>query len=591
MGQSYSSTSDNDTHDHSSVVHTDATLKYPSFTSREQVLEYTNKQILHSYTEPELVSFAKRLNQKLIKQPLTDDEVCDLLYIPKNLINLRKLVINFIKTLRTFPLISDNKPTDVECITGFDLLKIITITSRERRIKYLPQLEGQWKKLYFFALSTTTEKEVKFSTNNEKIPKTTNLLHIIKTLDDTALKERCIPTQDLQQILAWLLTLSISCKSTNDIVNMMEITDNWDLYEQQMALSLLRSMNPSIIQNTKDHVITYRQFIDTIDTVAPYVFNPLKNLMEHLLFVTESLVEQASQHDELFKDSKVMSSALIAQLSTILPTELFTVNNLQKLYIGRESGFSMRSLQSKVFKWAAPTIFLIQGMKILDDEVYSKKNARYQKFLTEYPRLHDSEQTCKDPCILQRRKVLFAVYVDQPWKVTNKEYFGSGPHFKMIQLAPRQDIFKVSATVGDKLMYFNTMGGGIGIGSNQPNINSNTGKIRFSPGNVSLVIDNSLEFAVFRHLNINGSLNVSQLYGGDSDKLQDESFEIKFLVQDVEVWGCGDEKALEAQMKEWEWENREAERRQHINLKSMGEDRALLEMAGIVGQHQSGGSV
>ena len=55
--------------------------------------------------------------------------------------------------------------------------------------------------------------------------------------------------------------------------------------------------------------------------------------------------------------------------------------------------------------------------------------------------------------------------------------------------------------------------------------------------------------------------------------------------------GCGGEKELEEQVKLWQWEEMEAKRRQHINLQSMGEDRALLEMAGLVGQHQSGGSV
>ena len=281
-------------------------------------------------------------------------------------------------------------------------------------------------------------------------------------------------------------------------------------------------------------------------------------------------------------NSKLMSEPLLAQLATVLPKELF-LSKLQKLYVGRESGFSMRSLQSKCFNWEAPSILLVSGMLISDDLQYAKeKNPRYGKFLEQYPKLKEEQQHL-DACHSQRKKATFAVYIDDPWRVTNKEFFGS-MNSMIIQLAPRQDVFHASKP---NMIYFNTVGGGIGFGNKQPLI-SNAHK-KYIPGNVSLTIDSTLEFAVFRHIGYGGAFKPSALLTKRGK--EDESFEIKFIIQDVEVWGCGGEKELQEQIKKLEWEEAEAKRRQHINLKSLGEDRALLEMAGLVGQSQSGGSM
>ena len=70
-----------------------------------------------------------------------------------------------------------------------------------------------------------------------------------------------------------------------------------------------------------------------------------------------------------------------------------------------------------------------------------------------------------------------------------------------------------------------------------------------------------------------------------------QDYEDRFLITDLEVWGVGSSKELEEQKKQWDWEKKQAEARQSVNLRSMGEDRALLEMVGLVGNHGSGGSV
>ena len=64
-------------------------------------------------------------------------------------------------------------------------------------------------------------------------------------------------------------------------------------------------------------------------------------------------------------------------------------------------------------------------------------------------------------------------------------------------------------------------------------------------------------------------------------------------IREVEVWGCGVDEARDEQKRAWEYERREAERRQNVRIREdLAGDRALLEMAGIIGgSNRSGGSV
>lgn len=63
------------------------------------------------------------------------------------------------------------------------------------------------------------------------------------------------------------------------------------------------------------------------------------------------------------------------------------------------------------------------------------------------------------------------------------------------------------------------------------------------------------------------------------------------MITDIEVWGVGSNKELDEQRKQWEWEEKQAKARQSVNLRNTGEERAFLEMAGLVGNHGSGGSI
>jgi hypothetical protein len=59
------------------------------------------------------------------------------------------------------------------------------------------------------------------------------------------------------------------------------------------------------------------------------------------------------------------------------------------------------------------------------------------------------------------------------------------------------------------------------------------------------------------------------------------------------VWGCGGDAETQQQRERWAWEEREAEARRRVNLGTgdIEADRALLEMAGLIGANRSGGSM
>jgi TLD len=100
---------------------------------------------------------------------------------------------------------------------------------------------------------------------------------------------------------------------------------------------------------------------------------------------------------------------------------------------------------------------------------------------------------------------------------------------------------------------------------------------------VSLSLDPALELATFTHIPP-GATYHANLFQGE--------YKYRFEVSEVEVWGCGFDSAREEQRKAWEYERKEAERRQSVRIREdLSSDRALLEMAGIIGGNRSGGSV
>lgn len=561
----------------------DAAEVQDEVTVDQSLVDYFNARSLKQFTTPELVSFKGNIpDGKDINDAVTASEMCELYHIPADDLILVSAFSNMFQTLANFPLIQDSN----ERTTFGTLLKAMLLIKKERAVKYTGWADYDELKMIFICLAL--EKNVKMvpSSSSSILSDSKDWKLAIHSYNNVNIEDMSIPAERLLHFFTFMLALSRRCIMNNCKIDYDLICKELDTFKHH-ALIFIRTMDPEIvnISDCSKYSINFDSFSATIHVVAPYLLKPLECVLEHVLFMEKDLVENDILK-EISSPTKIVTEPQLAQLATVLPREI-VFSRFQKLYVGRDSGFSMRSFQSKVFKWMAPSILFVGGMRIQeeDEEISSgSSNPRYKQFLSEYGKLKDEDQHL-DSISLKKRKVLFAVYVNEPWKVTNKELFGDSST-KILQLEPKQELFHANPAKSQNI-YFNTIGGGIGIGNQQPIVKP-SGK-KYLPGNVSLTIDSSLEFAAFRHLGSGGSFLPGSLLSNRGQ--ENQSFEYRFVIQDVEVWGCGGEAELEEQVKQWEWEEAEAKRRQRINLQSMGEDRALLEMAGLVGQHQSGGSI
>jgi hypothetical protein len=106
-----------------------------------------------------------------------------------------------------------------------------------------------------------------------------------------------------------------------------------------------------------------------------------------------------------------------------------------------------------------------------------------------------------------------------------------------------------------------------------------------SLGPVSLALDDSFEFGCFTHS------YSSQGGAFQTSVVRKVDFQDRFEVSSIEVWGCGGDDEAKYQAEQWAWEAREAEARRKVNLGTgdIEADRALLELAGLIGGHSRGG--
>jgi hypothetical protein len=167
-----------------------------------------------------------------------------------------------------------------------------------------------------------------------------------------------------------------------------------------------------------------------------------------------------------------------------------------------------------------------------------------------------------------------------------QENFGDKSSF-LFQLYPIHSVYP-PVPYHSQFAYFNPRLG-MGFGSAPPqlprrqSITSQTLIQHTSDPQVSLLLDPALELATFTHIAPGGTYQANISQG---------EYKYRFDISEVEVWGCGVDDAREEQRRAWEFERREAERRQSVRIKEdLSSDRALLEMAGIIGGNRSGGSV
>jgi len=338
--------------------------------------------------------------------------------------------------------------------------------------------------------------------------------------------------------------------------------------------------------------ITFSQFQNVLPVSLPYLFNGLNPLFEHFLFsknldlskrkgdksgaVTTINVPPPLLHDQ----GEIMNLNVMSQLSFFINgNELF--RRLRLLYSGADSGYSMGSFETKVFNWHAPTILLVSGTRMDSTE---PKRGSEGAFYDSLPPRRFSNGGAPD-----RERLVFGALVKQPWRISHKECFG-GDETILFQLSPTHDVFSASTLNRNHVSFTKSPSAhpGISFGSPPPPTSSSSRHIPLRPlGPVSLAIDSSFEFGVFNHDYTSGG---GAFATSASRKF---NFQERFSIDDIEVWGCGGDEEARIQRERWEWEAREAEARRRINLGTgdIAADRALLEMAGLIGTNRSGGSM
>lgn len=325
-------------------------------------------------------------------------------------------------------------------------------------------------------------------------------------------------------------------------------------------------------------------------TLQPYFFAGLDSLFEHFLFSPD--LDASSSSAELLNQTaitllpepgEILNIDLLSQLSLFIPgTQLW--RRLRILYAGSEAGFSMGAFETKVLKWHAPTIFLVSGSRIVEPPENPRERAFYETLPPRrYPDGGGGERD---------GEVIFGVYLESPWKVCYKECFGDAAT-KMFQLAPRFEVLSAVRASGN-FAYFNRTHP-LTFGCDPPLQTVTTSSHSFASINqqlpiapVSLSLDPALEFAVFNHVGLGGAFRGKGEFARGMQEWQE-----RFSIDEIEVWGCGGDKEAEEQRRRWAWEEREAALRRQINIGKgdIEADRALLEMAGLIGQNRSGGSM
>ncbi|KAK4153374.1 restriction of telomere capping protein 5 [Chaetomidium leptoderma] len=386
----------------------------------------------------------------------------------------------------------------------------------------------------------------------------------------------------------------------------LDAQDSLSTYSKRLSgdeLENLKATADCVLQSFLDVErapgVKLSRFTTVIPASMPFIFNGLTALFEHFLFSknldlhrhTGDKPQPASKPPEqtqpLLEDTgSIMNLSILSQISFFIPgSSLF--RRLRLLYSGGEDGFSMGSFESKVFNWRAPTILLVSGTRLLDEPGHVHPGPASAFLATLPSQRFPPGNTSGD----EGERVTFGVYLSQTWKHTHRECFGADDTL-LFQLQPVHDVFRASTVNKDYASFTKPSAsvpmGGISFGCPPPQPTQAYRRSSIlSLGPVSLVLEDSFEFGCFTH-------NYTSQGGAfQTSVTRKYDFQDRFEISSIEVWGCGGDEEAEHQAERWAWEAREAEARRKINLGTgdIEADRALLEMAGLVGANRSGGSM
>ena len=414
---------------------------------------------------------------------------------------------------------------------------------------------------------------------------------------DTKIHHAQIPVDNFRRLLMLLLVIAPLEPQENLSMHAQRLTEARLEGVRRVADCILWSFTPE-----ENPGIFYRSFNTIVPASLPYMFDGLNPLFEHFLFSknldlskhrrkssaskmstspsSSTTSATPKSHEEpleplLPREGEILSSSVLSQLAFFLKgSNVF--RRLRPLYLGADAGFSMGSIEQKVFDWKAPTILLVAGTRLPPEPEGSAERA----FADSLPPKRFPNGAAGNS---KNERVVFGVYLDVPWKHTYKEAIG-GSNTILFQLEPVHEVFRASAISTD---YATFTKHGVGFGCPPPRTRPVSGLSNHTNlGAVSLMLDHSLEYGVFTHdSNGGGSYHPSQSRKTD--------WQDRFEISDLEIWGCGGDEEAAQQRAARAFEEREAEARKGIRRgNDIESGRALLEMAGLVGNHNaSGGSM
>jgi hypothetical protein len=541
-----------------------------------------------------------------------------------DILGVSSIVFQMLSYLGAFPF-----GKDAPAVLGFEQMIMVIVIMTERYQRVLKKGSRDRTKLLFRSLAVYDRKESqneggKTSDGTEAPPKEsedtpTSRSHVagfavdeaandedeeddddlalaaLESLDaidvirhgDAPIAQSSIPSDNLKKLIMLLLLAAPLGPQESLAVHALRLSGAQLAGLRKTADNVLAAfVNVEKFPGVKIH-----QFNTVIPISLPFLFNGFNPLFEHFLFSQnidfskreDSLTPQPSPLD-LMADrpilpqiGEILDLNVLSQISFFIPGDTL-FRRLRLLYSGGDAGFSMGSFETRVFNWRAPSILLVSGNRIADPPVGGQERS-FSDFLPP-KRFPDSSKSSR---------VVFGIYLKQPWRQTHKDCFGDADTL-LFQLEPVHEVFHASSINTDYVSFTRPPipHAGIAFGSPHPKAKATAGlSPHISLGAVSLMFDSSFEFGVFTHNYTSG--------GGafHTSRTRQRNWQDRFEIESLEVWGCGGDEEAEQQRQRWAWEEREAEARRKINLGTgdIEADRALLEMAGLVGGNRSGGSM
>lgn len=259
--------------------------------------------------------------------------------------------------------------------------------------------------------------------------------------------------------------------------------------------------------------------------------------------------------NELLSKDNAKSCRLPRQLQIGIDVALNTVMKYEDyplLYSSGRDGFSMMAFEKHVFGWDAPTLLVVRGKR-------SKSAGELDEIV---PPVFDANLRTST------KSLAFAVRLDEPWQLSAHNFGGSSTF--LLQLQPDFNKYIPAAKTARVVSFVPSIG--IGIGTSELHDLKAHARI-ITPLGTFLVLDSNFQHGVFRVLD--RGLLVSSIE-------EDVNYEDRFTINSVEIWGLGGNKELMNQKKAFEWHELG---RKHHSGDNLIEERALLEMAGLVGSY------